>query len=88
MFGVEITVTVADSECTNFYTVEYKKDFETVYTPYTPNPVPDPLNPLTTTFQLMPLDTCQAYDVRITRRCCNGQNSNIETTSFTTGGCE
>ena len=79
MFGVEISVT-NDAECTNYYLVEYKKDFETVYTALTPNPTASP-------FQIIGLDTCQGYDVRITRRCCNGQNSNIATTSFTTGGC-
>ena len=79
MFGVNITVT-NDAECTNFYLVEYKKSFETVYTTLTPNPTSSP-------FQILGLDVCQEYNVRITRRCCNGQNSNIETTSFTTGGC-
>lgn len=79
MFGVNITVT-NDEECTNFYLVEYKKSFETVYTTLIPNPTSSP-------FQILGLDVCQEYNVRITRRCCNGQNSNIETTSFTTGGC-
>lgn len=85
-FGVEITVT-NDAECTNFYLVEYKKDFETVYTTLVPNPVPNPVTPTTATFQILGLDNCQLYNVRITRKCCNQQNSSIATTSFTTGGC-
>lgn len=79
MFGVTLTFS-NDSECTLYYIVEYKKDFETQYTAINPNPTASPVT-------ITDLDACTTYNVRITRRCCNGQNSNIATTSFTTGNC-
>lgn len=79
MWGVTLTFT-HDAECTLYYKVEYKRDFETVYTVVTPNPTASPVT-------ITGLDACQGYDVRITRRCCNGQDSTIATTSFTTGNC-
>jgi hypothetical protein len=78
MWGVSIPIT-NDSECTQYYKVEYKKDFEANYTLLVPNPVESPA-------VIEGLDAATTYNVRITRRCCNGQDSTPATTSFTTGG--
>lgn len=77
MWGVTLTFT-HDAECTQYYIVQYKKNFETVYTTVTPNPTASPIS-------IIGLEAGTDYDVRITRRCCNGQNSTIAETSFTTG---
>lgn len=79
VWAVEISGT-HDAECTNYYKAEYKKDFETVYTTVVPNPTAFPFN-------ITGLDACQTYNVRVTRRCCNGQDSIIATQTFITGGC-
>jgi len=73
------TINIKDAgDCTNYYIVQYKKDFETQFTTMNPNPTAPPFN-------ILPLDAGTTYNVRITRMCCNGQASPIETTNFTTG---
>lgn len=76
-YGATINVTT-NEECTNYFIVQYKKDFEAQYTTMQPNPTAPP-------FQILPLDAATNYNVRITRMCCNGQASQIATTNFTTG---
>lgn len=80
-WGVKLTLT-NDSECTQYYRVEYKKDFETQYQVVSPNPVSSPVI-------IEGLDACTTYNFRVTRRCCNGQDSSIALANQVTGGdCE
>jgi len=77
MWGVSIPIT-NDSECTQYYKVEYKKTTETNYA-FSYNATESPA-------VIEGLDAATEYNVRITRRCCNGQDSTPATTTFTTGG--
>lgn len=75
-YGVEIPLT-HDSECTQRYALQIKKDFETQY-----QSLPDQF---TSPIIIEGLDSSTNYSVRITRHCCNGQVSNIAVVPFTTG---
>lgn len=75
-YGVQIPIT-HDSECTQYYRVEYKKDFEQQYKTL-PNQFASPI-------VIEGLDESTNYNIRITRVCCNGQESNIATVDITTG---
>lgn len=76
MYGVSIPVT-HDSECTQYYEVQRKKDFETQFQTL-PAQYQSPII-------MEDLDSSSVYNIRITRHCCNGQASNIGTVTITTG---
>jgi hypothetical protein len=78
-WGIKIPVTHADEDCTQSYRVEYKRASETQYQVLSPSPSVSPI-------VIGGLDACTTYNFRITRRCCNGQESVIATGSKTTGG--
>lgn len=66
-----------DATCTSSVQVEYKKDFETAYrtlsTPVTISPA-----------VIDNLDGGSTYNIRLTRRCCNGQPSGISSINIKT----
>lgn len=75
-YGISQPVT-HDSECTQYYKVEIKKDTDTQYTTLQ--------NQLTSPIVVEGLLESTNYNLRITRVCCNGQMSNIAVRDFTTG---
>jgi hypothetical protein len=75
-YGVSIPVT-HDSECTSYYQVQIKKDFETQWATL-PNQFASPI-------LIQDLDPSTNYNIRVRRFCCNGQQSNLATVNITTG---
>lgn len=73
--NISITIDDHDSNCTLFYTVEYKPSTETAYNTFTYN-----ANPIL----IENLSDATIYDIRITRNCCNGGTSVVSTTSVDT----
>lgn len=65
---IEITDHESVADCFQYYTVDYKPDFESNYTRLAPNPIDD-------TIQLDNLLDDTVYDVRVNRVCCDNQIS-------------
>jgi hypothetical protein len=71
----KITIPITDGECATSYAIEIKRTSDTLYQPLD--------NQLSLPIVIDGLEDYQDYDVRITRRCCNGINSAPITISVT-----
>lgn len=60
----KISIPITDGECAVSYTVEIKKQTDTVYTSYGEQ--------IAVPIVISGLEDAVDYDIRITRRCCNG----------------
>lgn len=70
MRKVTIPVTDDGSECNQGYIAEYKLTADSEYTRQFPDPITAPI-------VIVGLNDDAEYDIRITRKCCNGSFSSL-----------
>lgn len=70
---------LSTGSCVSYYKVEYKRATDTNWNVISPMKADNPI-------VVEPLDDCTTYNIRITKFCCNGQQSDPVTVNVTTPG--